>query len=357
MAATRDNLARLYRQNGDAAGALAYSRRATASVVAHAAVETSGAQQTGDAGGLVGQRTDYFVRHVANLAAAARTRRARADLGREALNMAQWAKQSAAAAAVQQMSQRFASGGDALAALVRERQDLSAFRRDRDKALLAAIAKPQGQQNSAVVGAFRRKLAEIDSKLAANTARLEREFPGYAAFASGKPLKAEEVQQLLGAEEALLFWLAGVEESYVFALTRDGFDWHTIAVGAEKLSEKVAALRSGLELEKLPRSAGKPALFDLALAHELYVELIGPVEALIAGKRHLLVVPSGPLTSLPFHLLVTEKPAKPVVGVKDIALYRDAAWLIKHYAVSVLPSVPSLRALRLPGARPQAPKR
>ena len=104
--------------------------------------------------------------------------------------MAQWAKQSAAAAAVQQMSQRFASGGDALAALVRERQDLSAFRRDRDKALLAAIAKPQGQQNSAVVGTLRRKPAEIDSKLAANTARLEREFPEYAAFASGKPLKA-----------------------------------------------------------------------------------------------------------------------------------------------------------------------
>jgi CHAT domain-containing protein len=33
--------------------------------------------------------------------------------------------------------------------------------------------------------------------------------------------------------------------------------------------------------------------------------------------------------------------------VKDIALYRDAAWLIKRQAVSVLPSVASLRALRL----------
>ena len=40
--------------------------------------------------------------------------------------------------------------------------------------------------------------------------------------------------------------------------------------------------------------------------------LIGPVEALIRDKRHLIVVPSGALTALPFHLLVTEKPA---VGV------------------------------------------
>jgi CHAT domain-containing protein len=126
-----------------------------------------------------------------------------------------------------------------------------------------------------------------------------------------------------------------------------GRTWRTIGIGAENLSQKVAAFRGGLDLDKLQKSAGKPVLFDLALAHELYVALIDPVEDLVKDKRHLLVVPSGPLTSLPFHLLVTEKPAKPVMQVKDIALYRDAAWLIKRQAVSVLPSVASLRALRL----------
>jgi CHAT domain-containing protein len=245
------------------------------------------------------------------------------------------------------MGLRFAAGTDALAALVRERQDLSAFWHDRDKALLAALSTPQGQQNPTMIGALRRELAKTESKLAANTARLEREFPEYAALASPKPLKAEDVQQLLGTDEALVFFLTGDKESYVFALTRDGFDWRAIGIGAEKLSEKVAAFRNGLDLEKLQKSAGKPVLFDLALAHELYVALIGPVEELVKDKGHLLVVPSGPLTSLPFHLLVTAKPAKPVAQVKDIALYRDAAWLIKRQAVSVLSSVASLRALRL----------
>jgi CHAT domain-containing protein len=62
------------------------------------------------------------------------------------------------------------------------------------------------------------------------------------------------------------------------------------------------------------------------------------------------VVPSGALTALPFHLLVTEKPAAGVPGVAtlhDFAVYRDAAWLLKRHAVSVLPSVASLRALRV----------
>jgi CHAT domain-containing protein len=347
VALTLDNLAILSASSGNAESALAYSRKATAAVIAHAATEMTGAQHKEGAGGLVEQRTDYFVRHVANLAGAAQKRlEPEAELGREAFAMAQWAKQSAAAAAVQQMGLRFAAGTNALAALVRERQDLSAFWRERYKALLAALAKPQGQQSPTAIDGLRRELAETESKLNANTARLEREFPEYAALASPQPLKAEKVQQLLGADEALVFFLTGDKESYVFALTRNGFDWRTIAIGAENLSEKVAAFRTGLDLDKLQKSAGKPELFDLALAHELYVALIGPIEGLVKDKRHLLVVPSGALTSLPFHLLVTQKPAQPVMQVKDIALYRDAAWLIKRQAVSVLPSVASLRALR-----------
>jgi CHAT domain-containing protein/tetratricopeptide (TPR) repeat protein len=340
------NLATAYGGAGDSERALAYSRKATAAVIAHAATETTGAQRKEGTGGLVEQRADYFVRHVANLAARAQKRlEPEAQLGREALTMAQWAKQSAAAAAVQQMGLRFAAGNDALAALVRERQDLSALWRDHDKALIEALSKPEGQHNATLIESIRKQIADTESKLAANTARLEREFPEYAALASPKPLTAEDVQQLLGADEGLIFWLVGAEEIYVFALTRDRFDWRTIEIGAKSLSEKVAAFRTGLDLEKLQTSA-KPMLFDLALAHELYVALISPVEELVKDKRHLLVVPSGPLTSLPFHLLVTEKPTNPVMQVKDIALYRDATWLIKRQAVSVLPSVASLKALR-----------
>jgi CHAT domain-containing protein len=86
-------------------------------------------------------------------------------------------------------------------------------------------------------------------------------------------------------------------------------------------------------------------LFDLALAHELYETLIGPVESLIKDKRNLLVVPSGPLTAVPFHLLVTERPATAEPG--DLAAYRNAQWLLKRQAVSVLPSVASLKVLRV----------
>jgi CHAT domain-containing protein len=106
----------------------------------------------------------------------------------------------------------------------------------------------------------------------------------------------------------------------------------------------VAALRKGLDVGRASDASGKSGLFDLALANELYATLLGSVEPLVKDKRSLLVVPSGALTALPFHLLVMEKPAAAIPDT--IAGYRDAAWLVRRHAVSVLPSVASLKALR-----------
>jgi CHAT domain-containing protein/Tfp pilus assembly protein PilF len=387
VAASLHELAILYASSGNIENALAYSRQATASVIARAANDTTGAQQ-GGARELVEQRTSYFLHHVAYLDdAVQKGRETRQAVAPEAFEIAQRANHSSAAAAIQQMGLRFAAASNALAALVRERQDLSAFRRDRDQALLAALSRPQGQQNPMALDSLRSELAATESKLAANAVRLEREFPEYSTLEHPKPLKTEELQHLLGEDEALVFWVTAEQfwETEVFAITRDEFAWITIPLKEEALAEKVVALRRGLDLNALhllleraqctqaqadkrgltriecgrvvadecehdstqDRGLGRSEctqMFDLGLAHELYTTLIGPVEALIKDKRHLIVVPSGPLTALPFHLLVTEKPA---IGVpSDVAEYRKAAWLLKRHAMSVLPSVASLKALR-----------
>ncbi len=170
------------------------------------------------------------------------------------------------------------------------------------------------------------------------------EFPEYAALSNPLPLKAREIQELLSGDEAMVLFALADKESYVLALTRDSFDWKRIPLGADALSQKVAVLRRGLDVGKASDASGKSGLFDLALANELYAALLGPVEGLVKDKRSLLVVPSGALTALPFHLLVTEKPTAAIPD--KIEGYRNAAWLLKRQAVSVLPSVSSLKALR-----------
>ena len=62
------------------------------------------------------------------------------------------------------------------------------------------------------------------------------------------------------------------------------------------------------------------------------------MEGTIASKRRLSVVVNGALTSLPPQVLVTRDPAGKAL--------RDVDWLVRAHAVTVLPSVASLKVLR-----------
>jgi CHAT domain-containing protein len=268
----------------------------------------------------------------------------------EAFGVAQWAAQSAAAAALSNLGVRLASGNDQLALRIREHQDLSANRRMLEKSLLLMQSQPAATRNVAReqdaqtrIGELERRLAQLDRAIAA-------EFPDYAALRRPQSLDIESVRRLLSADEALALFLPGSSESHVFVLTTEGFEWKTIAIGAEDLIRKVANFRRGLDVDDVGNisdqieTSSKAKLFDLAGAHDLYRDLLGPVEALIRGKQKLVVVPAGVLTALPFHLLVTEQPAAAVP--ERLSDYREAAWLIKRHALTVMPSVASLKALR-----------
>jgi CHAT domain-containing protein/tetratricopeptide (TPR) repeat protein len=277
----------------------------------------------------------------------------------DALNVVQRASQSAAAAAVNKLGARLAPGSGRLAGLVRNEQDLAAESERLDKEILAAVSKEPAKRDAAAEQKIRDRLAEIAKERETLRSVFAAEFPDYAALLNPQPLAINEIQGLLSDGEVLLLFATEDKESYVFAVTRTDATWKQITLSTAALSEKVVAFRRGLDVEALRQSAqgGKPVLFDLALANELYAALIGPVEELTRDARHVLVVPSGPLTSLPFHLLVTEKPAAAVPQLKDIGSYRDAGWLIKRQAVSVLPALASLKALRQvvrrdPGAKP-----
>jgi CHAT domain-containing protein len=193
------------------------------------------------------------------------------------------------------------------------------------------------------------------------------------------------VQALLRNDEALVaFLITGAkstsERTFVWVITSADVRWRSIEVGSTSLQDEIGALRCGLDYslwqyasdgqeDTEPNSAkreqqhcrdvggGAAAVydaygtlkslprFDLARAHALYAALFGPIEDLIKG-RHLIVVPSGALTQLPFQVLVTAAPDPALSGADAL---RHASWLIRGQDISVLPSVSSLRALRVFG--------
>lgn len=262
-----------------------------------------------------------------------------------ALSVIQRGNQSSAASAVNKLAVRLAAGSDRLAELVRKDQDLAGEAETLDKAIVAAVSKDRAKRDAAAEQRARTRLAAIAAERLTLQKILAAEFPNYAALSNPLPMTVKEIQSLLSGTEAMVMFAVTEKQSYVVAITREGFDWKPIPRGAEALSQNIAAFRRGLDIGKANDASGKAGLFDLALAHELYGTLLAPVEALVRDKPSLLVVASGALTALPFHLLVTEKP--PAAIPETFAGYRDAAWLLKRQAVSVLPSATSLKALRV----------
>ena len=262
----------------------------------------------------------------------------------EALTAIQRGTQSSAASAVNKLAVRLAAGSDRLAELVRRDQDLAAESEALDKAIIAAVAKPSPQRDVAAEQRSRARIAAIVGERAGLQKTLAVEFPDYASLSNPVPLAVNDIQPLLSADEAMVLYAVVDQRSYVIAITREGVDWKEISLGTDALTQKVTAFRRGLDVGKARDASGKSGLFDLALANELYVALLSPVEALTRDKRNLLVVPSAALTALPFHLLVTEKPQAAVPDTLEG--YRSAAWLLRRQAVSVLPSVVSLKSLR-----------
>src|SRR5689334_3417717 len=272
----------------------------------------------------------------------------------DALSVIQRGAQSSAASAVNKLAVRLPAGNDRLAELVRRDQDLGAEAESLDKSIMAAVSKDRAKRDPSAEQRARERISAIAGERAKLQKSLSAEFPEYSALSNPLPLASGQVQSLLSADEAMVLFAVAEKESYVVALTRDGFEWKPFPVGADALSEKVAAFRRGLDIANASDASGKSGLFDLALANELYATLVAPVETLVKDKRSLLVVPAGALTALPFHLLVTEKPAMAIPDRFDG--YRNAAWLLKRHAVSVLPSLTSLKALRAFARRDQNTK-
>jgi hypothetical protein len=304
-----------------------------------------------------------------------------AEASNQGFELAQWALQSSAADALAQMSVRVANGPGALATLVREGQDLL-FRRQGE---MRDLDKAIGQGDTEAANKARVAVAALDERLDVIDGQLRADFKEYSDLADPKPLTIKAIQELLRPDEALVAFLdipqygRLSEETLTWVLTRQASNWRSIPLGTHALTDRVAALRCGLDqtlwrdalswaeeteakkLEKLTQLARRkmclelvghePAYdgngeaipstlpFDTVRAHALYRALLGQVDDLIRGKL-LFIVPSGPLTQLPFHVLVTEPP-DPGMARGDAS-----AWLAKSNAIAILPAVSSLKALR-----------
>jgi CHAT domain-containing protein/Tfp pilus assembly protein PilF len=276
----------------------------------------------------------------------------------EAFVAAQQAQSSVAGTALAQMAVRFGAGDSAISAIVRRQQDLSAEAKALGDRLTAALGATSAKVDETQLTALRAQIADTNASLDKVSHEISTDYPKYAELSAPEPPDLAATRALLGTDEALISWLILDKETYAFALTREGDAWRKLDIS--NLKEAVSKLRKGIDMDAVTTAWSKKefapnVLFDLGAANALYEKLVAPVVGLIAGKHSWIVVPSGALTSLPLSLLVTKAPDHPASAPDDPA-YRDAAWLARDHAISVLPSVSALRSLRVYAKPSQATK-
>ena len=237
---------------------------------------------------------------------------------------------TAAGEAISKLAARFAAGTNELAELVRKDQDLTAEADRLDKSIVAAVSKPPAERNQAMEDQIRKRIDEIKLERDKLQDIFNRRFPDYVALSRPQPLTIEQTQALLADDEALIA-VDLDKSSYVWVITKDRAEWKYLSVSAEDVSKEVRTLRTGLDPD-----CWRP--FNRNLAYQIYRQVLGPIDGVISQKTRLSFVLDGALTSLPPQLLITSDP-----DGKDL---NSVDWLIRKYAVTVLPSVASLEILR-----------
>ena len=228
---------------------------------------------------------------------------------------------------------RLSTDNPALGKLIGEMQDRQ---READQAhvkLAYEQSLPDNERSSFEEDRLKTQATAALAAVATDRKTLVAQYPGYEQLAAPRTLPLDVLRSTLRPHEGLVAFLIGRDESFAELVTRDGVTIAPVPIGAAALREAVTVLRRPLEIQ-----GGAIGEFDLAAASQLHTTLLGGLGKATAGMDHLVVVSAGPLSNLPFGLLVTT----PTTGGD----YAAAPWLIRTTTLAYTPSLQAFGQLR-----------
>lgn len=224
----------------------------------------------------------------------------------------------------------------ALARLILERETLLATWTANNRRLADAVG---GQAPDLQDG------RRIEERIAAIDGQLRVRYPAYLNLLRPEPIDLAAVRAMLRPDEAILVVVPGAYGTHLMAVTANEARWERSDWSSERVGQAVTTILNTIR----GAMAGRRYTYDRQTAHALYGQLIAPVAATLAGKRMVFVVAAGPLTSLPFGVLVAEPPQG---SDTDPAALRTTRWFADLHAIAQIPSIQSLAMLRSAGAPP-----
>lgn len=271
----------------------------------------------------------------------------------EAFQIADLARGSGVQRALTSSAARATIADPQLAGLARREQDLQQRINTLTELLTGLLSAPPAQQLPTAQAKIRTDITAFKSQRDDLKKEIEKKFPDYAELVEPKPASVERTQKALKPDEVLVSWYFADNVGYVWVISKDKpVQFSQLTVGRTQIAKAVAQLRKSLDpgvatIDEIPP-------FDVALANQLYQQVLAPVQSAFAGKKVMLTVPHAELGQLPLSLLVTKPTPQPAKGgATPFSGYKTVPWLTRDIAVAQIPSVTALTALRsLPAGNP-----
>jgi CHAT domain-containing protein len=256
---------------------------------------------------------------------------------REAFSVAQLAEFPVVSTAINQLAARVGAGNQEISSYTREQQDLAEKQSRLRAQLMQETQKPEKNRSNDKEDAIDREIRQLQVQLDERELNMQDRFPKYAQLLVRKPVDALRIGEVLQPDEGLLYFSHVGDRGYTFLLHQGQLKLHAVNLSLVQLKQKVAALRGGLT-----REGGKVRPFDARSAYELYRDLVGSLLDVPGSIRRLVIVPTGPLLSLPPDVLVSAAPG--ATGRTE--------WLVRRFSILVAPDVRAFMDLRGIGRSP-----
>lgn len=256
------------------------------------------------------------------------------DSTSESFIVSQRCQYSTVAKTLLKMTARITVERGKLQELISEQQTILDNLRSTENSMMKALSKGYGDAAKVHRSNIRRlqeELIEVNIRLASN-------YPEYTELTNPQPLPLKEVQDLLNTDEALLAIIVDKKQTYLWGVRKKKAEWWILPVEKKQIDEIVKTLRLAMNPSVVTDQSDLPD-FPVDVAQKLYSEIVAQAAPMLKGAKRVFVVADGTLQSIPFGVMVN--------GGRQQDSYRDTNWLTKEYAFAYLPSISSLKELRM----------
>ncbi len=219
-----------------------------------------------------------------------------------------------------------------VAVAIRAREDIRArladLYRERDQlepGTQGGTATPASVELEARIAKGQEDAAEAESTLQAAS-------PNYGQLVQ-QVAPAADVLAALSPGEAFVSLTLSDTGGWAFALRDGRIEVAPVPGGLREMAALVRRVRTSIE-----STTGVPPTFDIAASQAIYRATLAALEPSLQGASALVIVPAGPLLSLPFELLLTG----PATG----DALATAPWLLRRASIAHVPAAANFVSLR-----------